>query len=228
MKKFFISSFIIILLGGCYKFYFDIQPRNFIVNDEYQNIDTSFLIKDYMLCYWNGRYDYSIKTNNSFDDSIMKIFQNSLRKINVNTKLEKGYNVIPNGYCNYQERRSSKDLIKHLDSIIKKTTRFSSSKQYILPYFVLIDTVINTSFNTGNVYVNRFSGGVMIFIIKNKEIAYAKFVQGMGVGDNKEKVTDDWPNYPSPPDVLYEQAHWDTLVGLAMADYMKRLNVEKR
>ena len=219
---------IVILFAGCYKFYYEVKPKHHVIQDNYSNLDTTFVLKDYFMCFVNGRYDFIEATDKKFEDSILNIFINSMSEIKVNIYKQEGQNLIDSSLCVLGKMLEPKEALKFTDSLLAFTDTFKKDKLYILPYFRLVDTAINTSFGTGNVYVNRFSAGVMIIIIQNKNIVYSSFYHGLGVSDNKEKVTDDWPNYPSPPDVLYEQAHWDTLVGLAMEDYMKRLNIEKR
>ena len=219
---------IVILFAGCYQFYYEVKPKHHVIQDNYSNSDTTFVLKDYFMCFVNGRYDFIEATDKKFEDSILNIFINSMSEIKVNIYKQEGQNLIDSSLCVLGKMLEPKEALKFTDSLLAFTDTFKKDKLYVLPYFRLVDTAINTSFGTGNVYVNWFSGGIMIIIIKNKKIVYSKFYHGDGVSDNKEKVTDDWPNYPSPPDVLYEQAHWDTLVGLAMEDYMKRLNVEKR
>ena len=219
----------ILIASGCYKFYVEIQPKHAVMEESYSNTDTTFVMSNYFLCSMNGRYYRAEETNKYLEDSMMTIIQNSFNDLGITLKMNEGVNLITSEFCEYNKKFKVDKFIDHVDSIIKNNEFYNDdSLIYLIPFISLNDICINTSFNTGNVYVNRFSGGVTIILIKNKKIIYLKYFHGLGVSDNKERVTDDWPNCPDPPEVLYEQAHWDTLVGLAMEDYMKRLNVEKR
>lgn len=220
---------LILVTTGCYKFYVELDPKHAIVEEQYFNADTSFVMSDYFVCYINGRYYRAEATDKRYEDSMLVILQNSFNNIGISLTMHDGVNLITSEFCEYNNRFAMDKFINYVDSIIKNNEFYNDdSVTYLIPFISINDICINTSFNTGNVYVNRISGGVQIFAIKNREIIYLKYFHGLGVSDNKERVTDDWPNCPDPPEVFYEQAHWDTLVGLAMEDYMKRLNVEKK
>ena len=216
----------IIVVSGCNSFYNELQKKHSNVSEKYYNSDSSFVLTNFIICNVNGRYSRLEKTSSLEEDSIISIFSKSLSKLGINYYRNEGTNLSNEKLCMYSYRRL-KYANNYIDSLLLNTSLFSKGERYIVPFIRLIDSALNTSFRTGNVYINKFAVGIIVFIIEDKKIIYSKYYQGNGVSDNKEKVTDDWPNYPSPPDVLYEQAHWDTLVGLAMEDYMKRLNVEK-
>lgn len=214
---------------GCYNFYTEVQPRRSIVHDNYYNVDTSFILSDYHICWFNGRYERTEVLSREQEDSILTLFNLSASKNGINITFAKTQTIIASSFCDYSLSWSTSDLIDTLEFYIDNDKmKIEDNKNYIVPYISIKDYAQNTSFNTGNVYINKFGVAIGVIIIKDIKIVYSKFYSGDGVSDNKEKVTNDWPNYPSPPDVLYEQAHWDTLVGLAMRDYMKRLNVDKK
>ena len=221
----------LISLSGCvsFDFYTELQSKHSIVEQEYSNVDSSFFLSHYFICYENKRCYTIHETDYNMEDSILNIFKLSLRKKNLSIISDKGKNLITNEFCEIGKKFITKKFHTHIDSLINNTSFFNANNiSYIVPYIFLIERCQKTNFPTGNVYINYFGAAVMINIIKNGKIIYSKLYDGGGVTDNKSRVTDDWPNCPDPPEVFYEQAHWDTLVGLAMEDYMKRLNVEKR
>ena len=220
-----------LLLFGCinFNFYSEFQPKYSIIQESYKNTDSSFVIGNYFFCYKNDRYSRVYETDFNTEDSLMNIIKISLQKKNLRVISEKGINLITNEFCSAGKRFNGKNLQNHIDSLLLNTSFFNNDKtHYVILYIFLNDYCEMTNFHSGNVYINHFGAAVMINVVKNRNIIYSKHYTGGGVSDNKTRVTDDWPNCPERPDVFYEQAHWDTLVSLAIEDYMKRLNVDKR
>ena len=228
LKIAFISFFLLLL--GCvnYNFYVELQSKYSIVQEEYNRIDSSFVISNYFLCYKNHRYYTVFETNFNTEDSILNMVKLSLQEIGINVVREKGSNFIRSEFCVIGQKLNSQNLQIYIDSLLENTSFFNDNIHYIIPYIYLEEHCQKTNFPTGNVYVYNFGATIMINVIKNKQIVYSKYFGGGWVTDNKTRVTDDWPNCPDPPEVFYEQTHWDTLVGLAMEDYMKRLNIHRR
>jgi hypothetical protein len=222
----FLSLFFhLLIMSGCYKFYYEVKPKQSIVKNNYSNSDTSFLVSHYLICYTNRRNFEVVYTNKSEEDSLVKIFNNSLEINKINPKYFTGEKISASNICDYPDGVRFKDAKLKLDSVIIHSNLFNVNNRYLVPFFLLKEGCTMTAFSTGNVYKSWFRGGLILFVVENNEITYSKYIYARGVSDNKTRLTDDWPNCPESSEVLYEQAHWDTLVGLAMEDYMKRLNI---
>jgi hypothetical protein len=171
-----------------------------------------------MVCYNTYRPD-SDSTTKHFSDSIMEIFQRSITPLGLNIVKELGQNILIEEYCSRQEGLGFKHIKRRYLAEIFDLEH--DNRSYLIPLIRIKESsgIRNTYDWT---YTPMVSAQIIIWIIKNNEVIYEKNVAA-GPILSEQAVLKVWPEPDKYPTKQFEPAHWDTLVGLVMKEYIERL-----
>lgn len=196
--------------------------RKFISKEKNSFSDTLHL-QDYMICYIPINQS-TVHLDASFEDSLLGLFANSLVNDSITIIKSKGVNLVDYFTCDAERRANRKEIIKSINEKFKQDN-VNNEKTVLIPLIKIVESV--SSRHPGDMTASIYIAFRMtIFVYQGTQLVYyAVAVDGINnpwyLQTQKEWENGNFSNIPI--DNHIEPAHWDTLVGLVMKEYIERL-----